>query len=115
MDAPVHSRCQGVPRLHRLEAINRARGITPDLTTYLRMRSLTSGLWIDTEFIEIAERVHLPPEVRNHSVVRTLTCAANNIVCWANDIISLDKEVKRGDIHNLVLARAPGRARSASI
>jgi 5-epi-alpha-selinene synthase len=29
---------------------------------------------------------------------------ANNVVCWSNDIISLDKEMKRGDVHNLVLA-----------
>jgi 5-epi-alpha-selinene synthase len=29
--------------------------------------------------------------------------ASNNVVCWANDIISLEKEVQRGDVHNLVL------------
>jgi 5-epi-alpha-selinene synthase len=85
------------------EATNRARNFTPDVATYIRMRPLTGGLAIDTEFIEIVEQTHLPPEVRSHPVVRALTTASNNVVCWANDLISLEKEVKCGDVHNLVL------------
>ncbi len=29
--------------------------------------------------------------------------ASNNVVCWANDLFSLEKEAKRGDVHNIVL------------
>ena len=85
------------------EATNRARGTTPDVVTYIRVRPLTSGLKIDTQFIEISHGIHLPSEVRADPVVSRLTLASNNAVCWANDIISLDKEIKRGDVHNLVL------------
>jgi 5-epi-alpha-selinene synthase len=85
------------------EAANRLEGLTPDIRVYVRMRPITGGLYVDTEFIEITEHTHLPLEVRQHRDVKSLMQASNNVVCWANDIISLEKEVQRGDVHNLVL------------
>lgn len=85
------------------EAQNRTLGVVPELSAYLRMRPLTNGLDTDTELIEAVEEVRLPPEVRDHPVVNRLADASNNAVCWANDIISLQKEVESGDVHNLVL------------
>ncbi|EJL74352.1 terpene synthase family protein [Chryseobacterium populi] len=35
--------------------------------------------------------------------VEELTRLAEIIVCWANDLYSLDKEIKHGDLYNLVL------------
>lgn len=44
------------------EATNRSRGLNPDLKSYIRMRPITGGLYVDTEFIGIAERsTHVPP------------------------------------------------------
>ncbi len=43
------------------EATNRSRGSKPDLKSYLRMRPITGGLYVDTEFIGITERTHVPP------------------------------------------------------
>jgi 5-epi-alpha-selinene synthase len=85
------------------EAANRARGTTPNLESYLRMRPLTGGLSIITELTEIIEGRHLPHEVREHPGVRRLTGASHNIVCWANDVLSLDKELTLGEVNNLVL------------
>lgn len=85
------------------EATNRLKGLTPDIKAYIRMRPITGGMDVDTEFISLAERTHLPPEVRQHRDVKSLVQASNNVVCWANDIISLEKEVQLGDVHNLVL------------
>ena len=31
-----------------------------------------------------------------------LTRLANELVCWSNDLVSLDKELQQGDVHNLV-------------
>jgi len=75
----------------------------PDLKSYFRMRPITGGLYVDTEFIGITERTHVPPEVREHPGVGALMRASNNVVCWANDLVSLEKEAKRGDVHNIVL------------
>lgn len=84
------------------EATNRSRGVTPDMESYIRMRPVTGGLNVDTQFIEIAEHAHLPLEVRYHPLLQTLTRTSNNAVCWANDLFSLQKEMDR-DVHNLVL------------
>jgi hypothetical protein len=27
----------------------------------------------------------------------------NNVVCWSNDIVYLEKELRRNDVHNLVI------------
>lgn len=85
------------------EASNRARGTAPGVESYVRMRPLTGGLSIITGLTEIIEGDHLPHEVREHPMVRRLTDASHNIVCWANDILSLDKELKCGEVNNLVI------------
>lgn len=85
------------------EAANRARKVVPNLDTYVRMRPLTGGLSIVTELTEIVEENYLPVEVREHDTVSRLTEASHNIVCWANDILSLEKELSRGEVNNLVV------------
>ncbi len=85
------------------EAANRSRGVAPDLTSYLRMRPLTGGLSIITELMEVIEGNHLPQVVREHVAVRRVTEASHNIVCWANDILSLEKELACAEVNNLVL------------
>ncbi len=85
------------------ESINRAQGIVPDLATYNRMRPITGGMHVDADFIEIATGVYLPPEVHGHRVVSSMTRLSNLSVCWTNDFFSLQKELSRGDVHNIVL------------
>ena len=85
------------------EAANRARDVVPDLESYLRMRPLTGGLSIITELMEIIEGSHLPQEVREHGAVRRVTEASHNVVCWANDILSLEKELRCNEVNNLIL------------
>lgn len=85
------------------EAANRARGAVPDLDTYIRMRRITGGILVDLDLIEVIEGLRLPPEAREHHTMRSLERASNNVACWANDLFSLEKELKRGDVHNLVV------------
>ncbi len=85
------------------ESVNRSRGIVPTLEAYTRMRPITGGLRLDAALVEVAEGMRLPPEVRDHPVVQRLTTASNNAICFFNDIVSLDKEMEDGEIHNLVL------------
>ncbi len=86
------------------EATNRSGRITPPVADYVRMRPLTGGLLTDVDLIDVAMQIDLPDDVRLHSVLQVMTANCNNVVCWSNDIISLSKEVRRGDVHNLVLA-----------
>ena len=86
------------------EASNRTRHSPPELATYLALRPVTGGLTIDTAFIEFADDIRLPQEVREHPSVVRLTQLAEQAVCWANDLFSLNKEVHHQDVHNLVFA-----------
>ena len=83
------------------EAHNRAGNTTPSLSRYLEMRPVTVGLRLDDLFSR-ADGLHLPDGVRGLAGVASLTRLANETVCWANDLVSLDKELKQGDVHNLV-------------
>lgn len=85
------------------EASNRARGVVPDPEAYLRMRPLTGGLDIDEELIGLSEDARLPRWVLDDRSVKRLTEASFNVVCWSNDILSLEKELAHGDVHNLVI------------
>lgn len=85
------------------EASNRARGVVPDPESYLRMRPLTGGLDIDEELIGLSENARLPRRVLNERSVRRLTEISFNVVCWSNDVLSLEKELAHGDVHNLVV------------
>ena len=85
------------------QANNRVKGIVPDLATYLKMRPLSSGFFIGIEMIEVVEKINLPPPVREHPVVQSLLQLTNHVLSYANDIFSLEKEMKQGDPHNLVL------------
>lgn len=84
------------------EATNRASGTVPELETYLHRRPITAGLKIDAAFIEVMDGVQLPPALRDHPAVQRLAQLADRAVCWANDVLSLEKELQEGDMHNLV-------------
>lgn len=85
------------------EATNRANGTVPDLDEYLYRRPVTAGLKIDAAFIEVMDGMQLPQVVRDHPAVQRLVELADRAVCWSNDILSLNKELQEGDVHNLVL------------
>ena len=76
------------------------------------MRPVTVGLRIDALFSR-ADGVVLPWAVRAQAQVLTLTRLADEVVCWANDLVSLDKELRQGDVHNLV--QVPRHARGYSL
>lgn len=99
------------------EAQNRARGTTPDVASYRRMRPLTAGLGIDDELIFWGESTRPPPAALADPAVRRLRAFSSLAVCWANDLYSLPKELARGEEHNLVaiLARKEGVAIGAAL
>ena len=85
------------------EVLNHLQGSVPDLATYMKIRSFTSGVFIYCDLIQIVDRIALPPEVIEHPTVKRLKLATNNVSTWANDIFSLQKEVGEGQTHNLVV------------
>jgi|HigsolmetaAR201D_1030396.scaffolds.fasta_scaffold17322_2 hypothetical protein len=85
------------------EAENRMSRRIPDIASYTQMRPFAGALNTDIELIELCEGVILPAAVYRHPIIKRLTLMCNNAVCWANDILSLQKELNNGDMHNLVI------------
>jgi 5-epi-alpha-selinene synthase len=85
------------------EARNRAQGIIPALDAYRYYRSYTGGVFTLAEATELTENLGVPFELYDHPSLQKMLRCAVNVICWANDIVSLEKELRQGDVHNLVI------------
>ncbi|BAY25801.1 terpene synthase metal-binding domain-containing protein [Calothrix sp. NIES-2100] len=85
------------------EAANREKGITPDIDTYIKIRSLSSAGDITVELIEFCNHLMIPDALRQHDIVKKLKEMTINILAWCNDIFSVPREMASDDVHNLVL------------
>jgi avermitilol synthase len=97
------------------EAENRDRAQIPDLASYVPLREVTVGLHVMFALGELLEDVSLPDHVRDHLAIRSLITRTSNIVGWANDLFTFEKEILAGDIHNLVLVLMNERRLSLSV
>lgn len=84
------------------EAGNRANGIVPSEATYIARRRHTGAIHVCMDLIEIVAGVEAPEWVHNDPRFITALEASCNVVCWANDVYSYEKEQVLGEIHNLV-------------
>ncbi len=85
------------------EATNRVRRQIPALERYIANRQLSGGLPTCFALIELSEHAVLPYDISSSEAFRLLSLAANNVVCWVNDLFSFQKERARGEVNNLVL------------
>ncbi|MFI6809913.1 terpene cyclase [Streptomyces luteogriseus] len=84
------------------EADNRARGMIPDVPSYVENRRHTGAIYVCMDLIEVVEGIDLPTEVYDSEPFARALRAACDVVCWTNDVYSLDKETALGEYHNLV-------------
>lgn len=84
----------------------RERGETPDIALYIRKRQDAGAMRLALDYIDLAEHVDLAPEVYESTLVQALLLITNNVVCWQNDIVSVEKELAHGDYSNLVMVLA---------
>ncbi|WP_394834773.1 hypothetical protein LVJ94_50585 [Pendulispora rubella] len=83
------------------EAENRVRKTIPTEQEYIDKRRHTGAIYVCMDLIEIVENVELPGEVFDSTVFQKALDAACNVVCWTNDVYSLEKERGLGEYHNL--------------
>jgi hypothetical protein len=81
---------------------NANSGELPTLEQYLRLRQYLGAARVATDLIELVEQIHLPVPITQHASVQAITEACCNVICIANDLFSLSKELAHGDEHNLV-------------
>jgi 5-epi-alpha-selinene synthase len=85
------------------ELRNSAGKNIPHMEMYIEKRQDTGGMRLMLDYIDLTEHVNLPIEVYENSLLQALMRITNNAICWSNDIISLEKEMARGEPNNLVL------------
>jgi hypothetical protein len=85
------------------EAKNRDSAVIPDLASYLPLREVTVGLQVMYALAELLEGFSLPAAAHEHPAIQALAKHTSNIVGWANDLFTYEKEFREGEIHNLVL------------
>ncbi len=75
----------------------------PNLSDYIEKRRDSGSVYPAIDLIDLAEHVALPLSLMESPEFQRLMRITNDVVCWSNDIISLEKEIARGDVNNLVL------------
>ncbi len=95
------------------------RGLHGDLSVeqYLALRRATAGVPFYVDLIELTEHIEVPEAVRQTPAFQELVAATTDLVCLHNDLYSLDKELARGNVLNLVLVleRVHGMARDQAL
>lgn len=84
----------------RWEARNRLLQRVPIEQSYRRMRRYTGAVYVFLDLIEFAQNLELSESMRADPSIQSLRRKANNVICWFNDIVSLEKELRAGDMHN---------------
>jgi hypothetical protein len=88
---------------HLWEQENRRRMRVPPLEEYCTMRNYTVGMYFEFLLSEVTDSYQLSTLQRVSRDVLALTRMASNEIAWTNDILTLEKELAQGDVHNLVL------------
>ena len=87
-----------------LEAESKAADRRPGLADYVRLRRATSAAYVAHVLTEFAAGAPLPDAVHGHPAVRAYSTAANDLLSWFNDLMSLERDEATAGGHNLVLA-----------
>ncbi|MBW4645448.1 MAG: terpene synthase family protein [Goleter apudmare HA4340-LM2] len=85
------------------EANNRLNINIPTLENYIKIRSSVSAVALCLNLIEFCDWVKIPYILRNNEVFKKINQKAINIIAWSNDILSVQREISTGHVHNLVL------------
>ncbi|WP_051342433.1 terpene synthase family protein [Pseudonocardia spinosispora] len=75
----------------------------PDLEVFARMRRDAGAVMPSFDLIEYTESAALPADVYYSRTYQRLLVTSADVVCWTNDLMSLEKELAHGDNQNLVL------------
>lgn len=85
----------------KVEARARAAGGMGSVEAYLPLREVTVGIRVELELSELATGIALTAEEREETAA--MSRMACNLIGWANDVFTFEKELSAGDPNNLVL------------
>lgn len=85
------------------EAKYRVLEAVPEMVKYRKMREVSVGLYFGFRLGELTDGIRLPTAVREHPTVRSLESKAAAVVGLANDIYTVEKEMAKGEVNNMVM------------
>ncbi|WP_438006675.1 terpene cyclase [Sorangium sp. So ce321] len=95
------------------EANNRKQMRTPYVDEYLMMRRYSGAVYTYCDLLELLLERPLPLEVVQHPLIQSVRDICNDILCWTNDYFSLGKELRSGEVHNLIVVLRDNQAITA--
>ncbi|MFY0575254.1 terpene synthase family protein [Cystobacter fuscus] len=84
------------------ESENKLKNHVPDVEEYIVEREKTGGVKPSFELAGVLGLVKMPAEMLDSPSIKKLSSLANQVITLFNDLISLEKEMRVGDMHNLV-------------
>jgi hypothetical protein len=85
------------------QAAHRQAAHHPDPGVFPHWRRTFGAILPSFDLVERTEGGALPPSVHYSRPYQGLLLAAADLVCWTNDLMTVEKEAAHGDPHNLVL------------
>jgi hypothetical protein len=85
------------------EATRRSLSQSPSVIDFINHRRDSGAMHIVFDVLEPTYHVEIPPEWFNSREFQDVYLAADDIVCWDNDVASARKELARNDFHSLPL------------
>jgi hypothetical protein len=74
----------------------------PDLSAYVALRRDSGAVETCLDLIECRSDARLSSRDAGSAQLEAIRTAANDIICWTNDIASLRKEASHGELNNIV-------------
>lgn len=94
-----------------VEAEARAGARPLSIAAYLPLREVTVGIYVEAVLGEIVEGFTLTAEARDAVEHAGLLRSASNLVGWANDVHTYEKELRDGEVNNLVAVLVEAESR----
>ncbi|MFE3068474.1 terpene synthase [Streptomyces sp. NPDC059247] len=91
------------------QAAHRQAAEVPSPDAFPARRRAFGAIMPTFDLVERTEAGALPPSLYYSRPYQDLLVAAADVVCWTNDLMTVEKEAAQGDPHNLVLVTAHHR------
>jgi hypothetical protein len=85
------------------EARNRALGRVPLLEEFPGKRREAGAILPSLDLLEFVSESPLPDDARSLRQLAEISAACADVVCWSDDLMTVEKEHANGDVHNLVI------------
>jgi terpene synthase-like protein len=85
------------------EARNRALGRVPTLDEFPGKRREAGAIFPSLDLLEFVSGTPLPDRIRNLPLLAEIRTACADVVCWSDDLLTVEKERTNGDVHNFAI------------